>query len=591
MFGGSRTRRGDFDIDEEIHYPTRPVDKDKAENELVINIKKATSPEESAPKQKHVRKCIVYTWDYHSSISFWNGLRVQPILADEVQTFKALITVHKVLQEGHPVTLKESHGQTAWLETCARTVGSDGQKGYAVLIKTYVQFLLTKLRFHRLRPEFNGLFEYEEYVTLKGIDDPNEGYETISELMALQDQIESFQKTIFSHFRHSNNNECRISALVPLVKESWGIYRFITSMLRAMYRRTNDVDALEPLRERFTSQHHNLRKFYYECSNLKYLTGLINVPKLGHEPPNLMDSGDVPPDLPVRPKAVTPPTLPSPASPSPSAAQIDEQARMLKEYEDKQAALRAQREAEERRRLELEQQQQREFEQRQRDQAEAQRIAQEQLAEQQARYNSQAAHQQSELEQELLNLRGHFQRDQIFLEQYDRRVKALEAELAGVNANINSQLATKDELIKQLQDQVTLWRNKYEALAKLYSQLRTEHLDMLSKFKQMQLKANSAQEAVDRMERMERDLKAKNLELADMLRERDRARFDIDRQKSSHKEEIDRLRRELSFSNERAEDASRSKSSEVSTVMSKYNRQLSELEDSLRVCGIHLFLA
>jgi len=102
-----------------MHYPTRPVDKDKAENELVINIKKATSPEESAPKQKHVRsmcrsseicqrayistEAIVYTWDYHSSISFWSGLRVQPILADEVQTFKALITVHKVLQEGHPV--------------------------------------------------------------------------------------------------------------------------------------------------------------------------------------------------------------------------------------------------------------------------------------------------------------------------------------------------------------------------------------------------------------------------------------------------------------------------------------------------------
>jgi uncharacterized protein (UPF0335 family) len=93
-------------------------------------------------------------------------------------------------------------------------------------------------------------------------------------------------------------------------------------------------------------------------------------------------------------------------------------------------------------------------------------------------------------------------------------------------------MSGKDDLIKQLQDQVTLWRNKYESLAKLYSQLRTEHLDMLSKFKQMQLKANSAQEAIDRMERMERDIKAKNLELADMIRERDRARFDVDRMKS-----------------------------------------------------------
>lgn len=44
---------------------------------------------------------------------------------------------------------------------------------------------------------------------------------------------------------------------------------------------TDDVEALEPLRQRYSAQHYALRKFYYECSNLKYLTGLINVPKLG----------------------------------------------------------------------------------------------------------------------------------------------------------------------------------------------------------------------------------------------------------------------------------------------------------------------
>ena len=60
-------------------------------------------------------------------------------------------------------------------------------------------------------------------------------YETISDLMTLQDLIEAFQKLIFSHFRSGSNNECRISALVPLVQESYGIYKFITSMLRAMH--------------------------------------------------------------------------------------------------------------------------------------------------------------------------------------------------------------------------------------------------------------------------------------------------------------------------------------------------------------------
>ncbi|KAG9314027.1 cytoskeleton assembly control protein [Chiua virens] len=568
----SYRKRPGFDIDggDEVHYPTRPVDKDKAEQELVINIKKATSPDETAPKQKHVRT------QYHFGVAYVFNL----YCPDEVQTFKALITVHKVLQEGHPNTIKEAHGQTGWLETCARTVATDGARGYGSLIRTYVQFILAKLRFHRLRPEFNGLFEYEEYISLKGIDDPNEGYETITDLMGLQDQIESFQRMVFAHFRHSINNECRISSLVPLVKESWGIYRFITSMLRALYRRTNDHEALEPLRERFNAQHYNLRKFYYECSNLKYLTGLINVPKLGQEPPNLFDSGDAP-DLPARPKSTATPA--PPPAPSPDAAAVNEQARMLKEYEDQQVALRAQREAEERVRLEREAQQQREFEERQREQGERERLAQEQLLQQQMlQYNNQAAQQASEYQRELLAMRGQYERDQLLLEQYDHRVRALEGELAASAANINAQMASKDELIKQLQDQVTLWRNKYEALAKLYSQLRTEHLDMLAKFKQMQLKANSAQEAVDRMERMERDLKAKNLELADMIRERDRARFDVDRQKSSHKDELERLRRELNFANERAEDATRSKGSEVSSVLTKYNRQLNELEDSLR---------
>ncbi len=53
--------------------------------------------------------------------------------------------------------------------------------------------------------------------------------------MILQDRIDSFQKLVFSQFRNGANNECRISALVPLVQESYGIYVFITSMLRAMH--------------------------------------------------------------------------------------------------------------------------------------------------------------------------------------------------------------------------------------------------------------------------------------------------------------------------------------------------------------------
>lgn len=203
---------------------------------------------------------------------------------------------------------------------------------------------------------------------------------------------------------------------------------------------------------------------------------------------------------------------------------------MLKHYEDQQAALKAKQDNEARQRADAAARQQREFEEQQRMQAERERQAQEELLRQQM--NSQQAGRTAELEREILAMRGQYERDQMMLEQYDRRVKQLEMEMQAINQNIAQQMQAKDEMIRGIQDQGNLWRSKYEALAKLYSQLRNEHLDLLNKMKGLQLKANSAQEAIDKMERMERDMKNKNLELADMIRERDRARFEMDRLKS-----------------------------------------------------------
>lgn len=111
------------------HQASRNVNLGKSESELANNIRKATSIEEAAPKRKHVRSCIVYTWDHKSSASFWAGMKVQPILADEVQTFKALITIHKVLQEGHPTSIRDGQANVQWLDSLARSVGGEGMKG------------------------------------------------------------------------------------------------------------------------------------------------------------------------------------------------------------------------------------------------------------------------------------------------------------------------------------------------------------------------------------------------------------------------------------------------------------------------------
>ncbi|EMC97884.1 hypothetical protein BAUCODRAFT_67645 [Baudoinia panamericana UAMH 10762] len=571
---------------------TRNVDLSKSETELATNIRKATSIEESAPKRKHVRACIVYTWDHKSSQSFWNGIKVQPIQADEVQTFKALITVHKVLQEGHPIALKEAQAHVSWLESLTRGMmggaGGDGMRGYQPLIQEYIFYLVSKLRFHRDHPEFNGTFEYEEYISLKSINDPNEGYETISDLMNLQDQIDSFQKLIFAHFRSSNNNECKISALVPLVQESYGIYKFATSMLRAMHTTLGDDEALSPLRGRYDAQHYRLVRFYYECSNLRYLTSLITVPKLPQDPPNLLAEDEAAPALPARPRnePVTKPATPpvrKPENPDPEPINEfwkSEQARQQEEYAAEQARLQAQWEEAQRQQQAQAMQAQRDFEEQQRLQAEQQRLQLEQLQRQQ--YAEQTQGRMAELERENLNARAQYERDQLMLEQYDRRMKALETELQQLNANFQQQSQSKDDQIRALQEQVNTWRTKYEALAKLYSQLRHEHLELLQKFKGVQLKAASAGEAIERREKLERELKTKNLELADMIRERDRALHEKDRSQGGHKDELEKLRRELRMALDRADNADRAKGSELSAMLSRHNREIADLEEALR---------
>lgn len=271
---------------------------EKVEEELALHIKKALSPEETAPKQKHVRACIVYTWDIKGSGSFWMAVQTYPVLGDELVSFKALITVHKVMRQGHPSVLKDAVRQTSWFDTLARSVPPQSTRGYGVLIRAYVQFLRAKLEYHRLHPEFSGTFDYEEYVTLKGVEDPNEGFETINDLLALLDKLDSLQKLIFTNFRPTSNNEARIAALVPLVEESHGIYQFLVNMLMAMHQIIGSVEVLAPLREKFKSAHYALFRFYYECSTLKYLTSLITVPKLSQDPPDFLAQG--PPTLPPR---------------------------------------------------------------------------------------------------------------------------------------------------------------------------------------------------------------------------------------------------------------------------------------------------
>ncbi|ODV77784.1 structural constituent of cytoskeleton [Suhomyces tanzawaensis NRRL Y-17324] len=559
----------------------------RAEVDLQISVKKACNTDEVPPKRKHVRACIVYTWDHKNSRAFWNAVKIQPLQSDQVQSFKALIMIHKVLQEGHPNTLKDGYRNRDFISSLATIFPSQGT-AYGRLINQYDKFILKKLDFHRNNPGFNGTFEYEEYISLRAVHDPNEGYDSILQLMDLQDLIDDFQKLIFATIHQTPNNLCKVSALVPLIAESYGIYKFCISMLRALYQQLGSDEALAGLVERFESQHFMLRDFFTDCHGIKFLTSLVTIPRLANNPPNVQasDGGSAPIS---RPRSVNTnealsaqqtSSFEPPANPPPAVDQLfNDQSNLLQQQQQEQERIQRDLELQQQQQLQNQLQQQRLFEDQQRQQE--RRFLEEQEALKLQSHQQQQSR-VSELEHDLLMFKNQYDNDQLLLQQYDSRVKSLETELMSFNDTATQQIASKDEQIKNLEDQIQNWIKKYEALAKLYSQLRQEHLNLLAKFKKIQQKINSAQESILKKEKFEKDLKSKNVELADLIRERDRARLDVDRVRASKDQEIEKLQAEIRELNAHVNESGKLQNLNLSTIISKHEKDMEELRNQLK---------
>lgn len=562
----------------------------RAEVDLQTSVKKACNQEEVPPKRKHVRACIVYTWDHKNSRAFWHAVKIQPLQSDEVQLFKALVMIHKVLQEGHPNTLKDGYRNREFLSSLGSIFPTHGSS-YGRLINQYTKYILRKLDFHRNNPSFNGMFEYEEYISLRAVNDPNEGYDSILQLMDLQDAIEDFQKLIFSTINQTPNNLCKVSALVPLISEAYGIYKFCTSMLRAMYQQLGDDEVLQQLFDRFDSQHFVLRDFFTDCNSIKFLTTLVSIPRLPSSPPSLK-GGDgegagssaarsVAPSVENNtPQISSQPTsnFETPTEPPPADLLFLQQTGVFNQELADQQRYQAELEAQRQQQLQLHLAQQQAFEQQQRDQQ--QRFLQEQQLLQQQQTQQQQSR-VSELEHDLIMFKNQYDNDQSLLQQYDAKVKTLENDFMQFNENATQQLASKDEQIKNLEEQISNWSKKYESLAKLYSKLRQEHLDLLGRFKKIQQKISSAQESIQKREKFEKDLKAKNLELADLIRERDRARLDLDRLRASKDQDIERLQAEVRELTAQVNESGKLQSLNLSTIMASHEKELNDLKSRL----------
>jgi chromosome segregation ATPase len=159
--------------------------------------------------------------------------------------------------------------------------------------------------------------------------------------------------------------------------------------------------------------------------------------------------------------------------------------------------------------------------------------------------------------------------------QYEMRMQALMNELNSTKMQATEYTGNQDNVIRSLQEQINVWKSKYEAMAKMYQGLRNEHLELLKKYQEA-LKNAGSKEA---LAKLQDDLKAKTAAYNTLLSEKNQLKAEFDRAKESHLEEIARLRRDVAENKARVTEMAQSKGSEYDNLVKKFNMEKSLLED------------
>lgn len=170
-------------------------------------------------------------------------------------------------------------------------------------------------------------------------------------------------------------------------------------------------------------------------------------------------------------------------------------------------------------------------------------------------YQQQTTQQEVVLQHEVQKLTKTLQATVWQSTQYQEQLERLQNELAESKrdaATSASQISalqhTTDMQVQMLQDQVNQWKAKYEGMVRLYQQLRTEHLDLLSRFRDQSVQLERLSESATSAEALAAMAESNSSlaeDLQSSLRELEEARLADARALSQRDAELAYLRQKL----------------------------------------------
>lgn len=279
---------------------------------------KATSSAKTEPKPKYVRKLIMAMWSWRSGSSNSNSngrhtsqpqhavdrvllyMRSRPIFSSPIVCFKALTTVHHILQDG-PTALLQHMAHNTSLLADIQDIWSAAGSGFGSsssaatrdphfprLIGLYAGYLLERLSFHDAHPAFEANFSLERHmkqqqqqqqtVDIAAGDKPPPplSLDTVYGLLSLLERINAVTLAVFQDKAH----QCKVGCLVPLVYDAQDVYCVCTWLLSKLSaaRRTGDSDLLEAAEQRYRAVYRQFFQQMLAVRNFRPVASVVAMP-------------------------------------------------------------------------------------------------------------------------------------------------------------------------------------------------------------------------------------------------------------------------------------------------------------------------
>ncbi|KAL9979898.1 hypothetical protein ACROYT_G008413 [Oculina patagonica] len=215
-----------------------------------------------------------------------------PLPSQVIMCWKAMLVIHKLLREGHPNALKESHKYKQMLKDMKEFWKHSTKGGYGWLIHTYLAVLIAKLDFHQKNDTVPGTLRNSDGGPLvySGTD-VNDYFELSVDIFDYLDTLVDLEKRIFSTLDRFRANsqlqavQCRICPFPVIIQECGGLYDVVVDLMYKLHA-SLPADTLNGHRERFYSHFAELKKFFFDAGNMAYVKALVHVPVLPQHPPS-----------------------------------------------------------------------------------------------------------------------------------------------------------------------------------------------------------------------------------------------------------------------------------------------------------------